>query len=356
MADELKIRDFIYLDVERMKSIFSQVEKGLIETTSSEKGEDKELKGKVGTGGILSALGFKAEGSAGVLFQNAETETRTLHDHMYNHIENKLIEGDSITEIDVSMKNAWENDDIQKIITDTSFILVKGRIMIDDYERFEDIAEDFNKITLALDFMTNPYKIPKEKNKRKRAEETRINSLKAKGSILEDKFIESLLVIIKTFYKNKLVLKVIPFSDNVFLRFIGTLNKKFLRDSVESILFKYGSLPVSEWKVFGQLSSIYPKGYQPKLQDEEYNKLIENMDKINKATEDLKNPDEKIRNEAITTLKNIDLNENYIEILQSSTFDIALENIFGALRGVDFLTSPKFPSITFTPIAIYREE
>jgi hypothetical protein len=33
-----------------------------------------------------------------------------------------------------------------------------------------------------------------------------------------------------------------------------------------------------------------------------------------------------------------------------------MENIFNALRGVDSTLSPKFPSITFTPIAIYRED
>jgi hypothetical protein len=57
----------------------------------------------------LNAIGIKAEGAGGIIWQNKETETKTLHDHMYNFIENKLIENNSIVIIhDDDIKEAWE--------------------------------------------------------------------------------------------------------------------------------------------------------------------------------------------------------------------------------------------------------
>jgi hypothetical protein len=356
MTDELTIRDFIYLDVERMKSIFSQSEEGLLESKSSEKGTDKKVVGGVGTSGLLETIGIKAEGKGEYVWLNKESETKTLHDHMYNYIEKKLKDNNSIIIIDEDLKEDWENGIISESIPDTAFILVKGKIMLDDYKRFEVIARNFNKISLSLDFLTNPYEVPKEKNKRKNKEESVIKRLKSQNSILEEKFIDSMLVIIETFFKNKLILKVIPFPENAFLRLIGTLNSKFLRDSIENIIFKYGTCPVSEWWVFGQISSIFPKDYEPILQNDRYTNLLENMTVLTQLIENLSSDDEKIKNEAIERLNDIDIDQNDLEILKRSGLEFAMENIFNALRGVDSTTSPKFPSITFTPIAIYRED
>ena len=78
-----KIREYIYLDVDRIKSIVSQIEKGLIIEKTEESGHDAELKGNVGSNLLTNLfLDFGFEGD--VLFTNRKDETKVLHDYMYN--------------------------------------------------------------------------------------------------------------------------------------------------------------------------------------------------------------------------------------------------------------------------------
>lgn len=353
MAAELKIRDFIYLDDERMKSIFSQIEKGLIEDTTEVKSDKKHTTGKAEvSAGFFDFLKTKAGVESGILWENKGSETKTLHDHMYNLMEEKLIENQSIHVIDKNrndIKELWEKGEINKVISDTSFVLIKGKLMIDDYVRFEELAGDSNNITLALDYLINQQKTPSNLKAKKKLEQTRLKNLKTQGKLLDETFIEGLRVVIEKFYKNQFILKLMPFQENLFLRFIGTLNEKYLRDSIESLILQYGTCPVSEWWVFGQISSIFPKDYKPSLINERYAKALPLIGELKKLT----SLDGEERKKVLDQISELNCEED-IDIITKNELDFALENVFNALRDVDFTISPKYPSITFTPIAVYR--
>jgi hypothetical protein len=81
------VRDFIYLDVERLKSALSQMDKGLLETVSKAGSRTKQLGAGAG-GGLAAIVGLS--GKADFLWTNEQTETRTLHDHIYNLVEDAL--------------------------------------------------------------------------------------------------------------------------------------------------------------------------------------------------------------------------------------------------------------------------
>jgi hypothetical protein len=61
-SDKLvNIRDFLYLDVERVKSIYAQLEKGLVTGKEKIEGKTKEVSGK-GGGEINTLFSLTAEG------------------------------------------------------------------------------------------------------------------------------------------------------------------------------------------------------------------------------------------------------------------------------------------------------
>ena len=141
----LNIREFIYLDVERMKSILSQIEKGLLLEVTEEKGQEMGLEGGLSTGSILGSV-VDAQGMGKFLINNNETETRTLHDYMYNIIEEKLLAENYLIEIpDENQVNKRVNN-WPKELKDNSFVLIKGKIKIEDYSILSGILENMNKI------------------------------------------------------------------------------------------------------------------------------------------------------------------------------------------------------------------
>jgi hypothetical protein len=129
--------------------------------------------------------------------------------------------------------------------------------MIDDYNQFALIAKNFSK----LDELFGG----------------------TQSSDFNAEIMENILTLIKVFYQNELFIKVLPYSDNPYLRFIGNLNRDFLRDSIESITFKYSTNPVSDWYFFGQISSIFPKDYNPQksIMETKYGKIIQEAGNIN---------------------------------------------------------------------------
>jgi len=351
MVEKLKIRDFIYLDVERMKSIFAQSYEGITESLTKEKSSRKTISGKGGgSGGIPFFAELKGEIGGEILFENKETETKTLHDNMYNIVEEVLKDQELIYIIekdDDKIKKAWKEGTFSKEISDNSFVLIKGRVMIDDYKNFANIATNFNEL------------------------ETLFGGGQSSG--LNPEIMEMILTLIKIFYKNELFVKVLPYHDEPYLRFIGNLNREFLRDSIESITFKYSTNPVSDWYFFGQISSIFPKNYNPleSINETKYGKIIQEAGNINtilnKITQsgievnnnyDLDQIDisklENVTKSDIEFLKSFHLDKFDYAVLKNVGMDTVFESVFNAFRGIDYILSTKFPSITFTPIAIYR--
>src|SRR5690606_10099904 len=119
----------------------------------------------------------------------------------------------------------------------------------------------------------------------------------------------ALLTFLKNFYKERIVIKNIPFVESPDFRFVGSLNPIYLRESIENIIYKYGTAPKEEWFMFAQIASI-----------------------PNNENNDL----------------DITLNKNEIER--------GLQSVFDAIRAIEKIgLSITFPEIAVTPLAIYRQ-
>lgn len=317
--DDVNIRDFIYLDTEILGSIISQTEKGLIKDLVEEKGDEKKIEGEL----KAAIFGIGGTGSAGYSKKGLERETKILHDYIYDRVKDKLEEANKVVFVDEKqngiLKN-WKKGELTKSINETSFVLVNAQIILDDYANFQEIAEKFNDIENAIGYLSAGNVQPPAnltKKERKRWEREKENKIK-ENTNQDPKMLNSLLTIIKQFFKNKLVVKANPFPENPYYRFIGDLKEEYLRDPIESIVLKYGTAPISKWWVFGQVSSIFPK---------------------NITSLESNNP-----------FKGIDE-----EIKDNLKMEVPMDEVFDALRGLDQFFSHKYPYVTFTPIAIYRE-
>jgi hypothetical protein len=299
----LKIRDFIYLDTDKLKSIIAQIEQGLSTTTNQMRSNNSEI----ALGAEGSVLGFlKSVGGAKYIWQNQATETKTLHDNIYNKVEDALISDELLIEIPGTIQQeSIANSEFMSLIDDTSFILAKGKVNINDFTQMRSMLENFNplaKFIAQCSLQSLPSDIPKS---------TKNQMLKkAEEELTMDKtMLEGFKLMFDLFYKDRVVIKMLPFADCPDFRLVGNLKSDFLREDISSITYKYGTAPVSEWTVFAQVASIPPKDQ---------------------------------------------LNNGYN--IGGDSIEVALQKVFNCYRDIELLAqSVMYPEIAITPIAIYRQ-
>jgi hypothetical protein len=299
----IRIRDFMYLDMERVRSIVAQLEGGLIESYTSSTNEGKEGSGEV-EGGLLGIV--KLAGGIKFLMEKQDTETKTLHDHIYNKAEEALLNQETVIRIpgDISASAVADGTYLDSI-NDTSFVLASGRVAINDFANMRTYLDYFNKMAAFIAYCSG---VSGEDDENPQDRKNRIKELE-QSMKLDKKLIEGFKLTFDLFYKERVAIKLTPYEKYPDFRFIGDLNETCLRDKLSSITYKYGSSPVSEWTILGQVASIPP----------------EEPHDIPKA-------------------------------MRGAPIPLSLEGMFDAYRGLEQMAQTVvYPEIAITPIAIYRE-
>jgi hypothetical protein len=299
-------RDFIYMDTERLKSIVAQLNQGLLENTIKMTTDTDG--GKINAG--LDFLKILKVGSeASFLWQNQSTESHTLHDYLYNMAESSLRSEKHLINIpgDINQQYISSPNGEMKAFNSTSFILVKGKTIINDFTYMKRIIDNFDEITKSISG-GNTAALKTSDNSSK-GQKNRKNINKKNEHFLQKDIKKSIQTVLENFYKDRVVIKNVPFSEHPNFRFVGTLNQSYLRESIENIIFKYGTAPRDEWYMLAQIASI-PNSDNAEL--------------------------------------DISFNQNELEQ--------GMQTVFDALRGLETAgLSISFPEIAVTPIAIYRQ-
>lgn len=302
-ADRIQVRDFIYLDVERLKSIVAQVEQGLTEQEVRTRGKTEEAGGEI-AGSILGAV--KGSSNVRSLWENQQAETRSLHDFLYNRVEAALLEHDLIISLPQDLDpDVDDRDSPGKALHPTAFVLARGRVSLNDYRHIRKLLENFNEIASFLSRAQSTDADP-QVPKKKRSELQR----EAKERLQIDKqYLKGLQLIIDVFYGDRIVIKMVPLQNDFNFRLVGNLTPSLLRDEIESITYKYGTSPESHWTMLAQIAAIPTKH----------------------------------------RLKSIPM-------LGGAEIERSFQELFDATREIERMAqSVVWPEVAVTPIAIYRE-
>lgn len=300
---DVPVRDFVYMDVERLKSIVAQIDEGLAETSTITTGRTQQTGGAV-KGGLPGVLMGSTNLSA--LWENRQAETRSLHDFLYNHVEAALLARDLLLRIpdDVADLEA-PGIDASTWLPETGFFLARGRVSINDFAQMRLVLENMNKIVAFIAHATSQ----REDDGLTVKQRKQIEQLSIKQMQLDDKQLKGFRVFFDTFYKDRIAIKLAPFPLNTDFRLVGNLDRGLLRDDIDSITYKYGTSPVGTWTIFGQVASIPPAlGTRP------------------------------------------------LPVAGGGEIEQALHALFDALREIESVAqSVVYPEVSVTPIAIYRE-
>ena len=130
-------RDFIYLDTDRIQSIISQLNEGLLTEIMS--GKNTEMSAKVG---FLSQL-IPVSASINAKRVSDIKENKVLHDYSFNLALESLKEESLLLDV-----NEFNREEFP--VPDSAFISVSGTMKMLDYNTIRHLAENEKKLIKCL--------------------------------------------------------------------------------------------------------------------------------------------------------------------------------------------------------------
>lgn len=259
-----KIRDFIYLDVDRLKSLYSQFFEGVAESIA----EVETLEESANRQTQSSIRQTTIEEQVAVASQ--KSESKLLHDHMYNLLEHALKD----LLVDVSF---IKQEELSETLNAAFMIKVTGKASIVDHQRVNELLEEFNHIGLALAILPNINQlIPlfseiKELEKKiDRASGKSQTDLKiqldnknqelvdfaaTKNLQQDERMLESLTYLTRKFYKDGYEVLIKPEDGKPFL-FRAVIKRDSLRVSPDILRSLYGGVEASNWTLVGHVTIV----------------------------------------------------------------------------------------------------
>ncbi len=300
MSPSIPTREFIYLDTERVRSIFAQIEGGIVEEVSHEKGSDQQVKGTI-SGGLPGILKGQTEGTA--IWIRRETETRTLHDHMFNIVEARLKESENFIDfLELYTAENWDRSAFADKASPTAFVKVRGHSRINDFKSMAVFMGGLQELGRALASISTSQE---PKHKRAQAVEKFMRDL----DLPDKKIMTEMQSLLERFYGDSVVLKVWPFEHAEDCGFVCRLDRSNLRDSIENLVFKFGYVPQDPWVIVGQIAKIAGRSEESRP----------------------------------------------MRTHSQDDFEHAVELMFDGCAEVFNMATASFPYISLTPLAVYRE-
>lgn len=140
---EVVIRDFICLDWERVRSFSAQLMKGIPQGTHLDTGHEVGVEGKA-DGGLPWLL--KGQIGADYRYLRTQSETRSLHHHVYTLFEEQLEENGLVTSIDSGFDfTSWTED----FFHNGQSVRTTGVVRLMDYAWISTMLEALPKMMKA---------------------------------------------------------------------------------------------------------------------------------------------------------------------------------------------------------------
>lgn len=291
------LRDFVYLDWERVRSLAAQLFRGVPENLTTETGKEASIGAEI-EGGILGFLKGQAEGD--YRYFRTQNETRSFHHYVYSLVEERLAKDRLLTPIDADFDyNTWTH----QAFRDGQFVKVIGIIRLIDYSWTMGMLETMPRIMETALHMSRL-----ESQKKQDDEQARQNVGRQEKTLKDMKAMNlgKVAEVVRTLYGDTIRVKVLPNKNYPDKIFSGAGNQDNFYDTAASLSQKYGYEVDANWVTLGQVNLS------------------------NSSTEPLPLP---IGNQ------------------MEDALEIAVLKINEMAR---VISSTRFPAVSITPISIYR--
>jgi len=296
------LRDFVYLDWERVRSLAAQLFRGVPQDATAERGSEVTAEGRL-EGGVFGLL--KGQAGADYRYFRTENETRSFYHYVYSLVEDRLSKDKLITSIDANFDfKQWTNS----FFRDGQFVRVTGVVRLMDFAWISTMLEALPKMlrtaqhaeSFTLKKMRATQLITQQDfEAKKKAQQKQLRELKALK-------IEEITGLMRQLYGNVVRVKVLPDRRHPDKVLAGSGDLVCFHDTAASLSQKYGYEIDAGWVTLGQV----------------------NLSAVS---------------------------DEPLPIPTGNEMEDAFEKVALAVNDIIRVASaPKFPAISFTPISIYR--
>ena len=257
------VRDFIYVDGDRLYSLYSQAFEGvaerIVQSYIDEMGSVNTQKGSALSGETVATQ---------VAEVSRRTENRVLYDHMYSQLEAKL--SSALTEpADMSKRNYVER------LAGSFMVKVTGVAEIEDYERLQAFVANFNLLGQAIAYagmlssgLTDELQTVQDTQGSKRTRGQRAGGksrsgeaavkavAEAMGLQQDEQLLRNLKLFSDMFNKEGFEVTITPDVETEGIVFRGVMHKRWLRTQPNLLRSMYGTKPGAKWTMVGQVTHL----------------------------------------------------------------------------------------------------
>jgi hypothetical protein len=343
------LRDFLYLDIDKISSIYSQLTGGLVTATEHTTGTEKDERNirrydlKI----------FTPEFGGAETTTSRLVETRVMHHDLFNRMEEALFKQGYALDVNKALSpKDLDSGAAHERLSNAFYIKCTGWPIFEDYEKIKFVSQNYNEvvkwvrqsalmilrqsdeymqITEKIRQLKSDVQAETDRNKkallRKKVEDfekTMSQKLESSTGVVdvEQWIIDGLRTWIDTFLKGAVFAHIYPFED--FARFRVKANLKpdcFIDGSPRIVDSCYSSRPTVKLTLFGLVTSVPSQGEHPFDPMKEYEGQVA----------------EGQTNDPIA-------------------FEKALRGVFRGFDGIERLIKfDRYPSVTVYPLAVFRD-
>lgn len=312
------LREFFYVDVERARSYLAQLDRGVVQSVIERSSGELSAEAKA------SMFGFGGSGS--VSRGTGREEARSLQDLTFVAFESLALQQGFLVDSppEVSDPDAWTTGTIQNSFLPGQIVRLKADVQILDPRFFEARIQRVDAFANALVRVTTPIPAVKPgtpRQQQKKAADAAHGAARAElwGDTSPDA-VQGIADVVSSLLGDAIAVRVLPCGrDHPDLGFGGALidRREYVQPEREALFSRYGPV-LSDWTCVIQIASI-------PSQSEEIPDVLPAIELMGKGN--------RIQRAAVEQLA-----VQFLTLMES----------IGMAEG------PRWPSISVTPLAIYR--
>jgi len=290
----MQLYDYIYVDLEKAISLYSQLTGGVVEVRESQidSGRTAENKRK------YDFKVFKHDAGGTSTDKESMKEVIKPYHSFLNELEQTLTDQNFVITLNQgTAQDSLRDEGFREMLKRSFAVKASGRCVIEDYERIKRISaafpdvvkiinrsaqsslkksEEYQSMLRVIEEAEQETKRTKDRNQRGKANSLIKKSRKKLEQILENQenveipdqwILEGLRTWINTFLSGIVNLRMYPRGDLPDEQIFGHLKKEcFCDEDLESLHFTYGSIPTAALTMLGVVASVPPRdedGFDP---------------------------------------------------------------------------------------------
>jgi len=273
------IRDFIYLDVERVRSWVAQAAGGLVSERAS--GREHATGGKGSAKGRVPFL-VEVGGEADYHYRRSLTETLSVHDAIFAEF------CEHLTPTQGPQDAA---DWVEAAFRDGEFVQTKGRLKIVDYKdairRLESLPKFADAVTRLGNSATAVQQNP-SRNTIPRAQSPQTAKL-------DPKQVRDITHTANEVYGDLIRIKVLPFPEDDTCSYVGAGDRASFRYRPDALSIIYGSVIDADWTVVaqvnkGRVATVPPTTTDDQSLEDRFEALVYVLDELTQLAQGIRFP------------------------------------------------------------------